>query len=642
MTRLRLASAIPVLGAILLAATPALAQAQPGTPPPATPSAGAPPPATPAPASATVRVTTGPALAMHGDIKYGPDFRNFAYADPSAPKGGEVRMGIVATTFDNFNPWILRGTAVSLARIMFDTLTVGSEDEPFTRYCLVCETMDVPEDRSWIVFNLRADARFHDGSPITPDDVIFSFNTLREHGHPLYRSYWSQVDRAERSGERGVRFVFKPGDNRELPLIIGELPILSRAYWQGRDFERTTLEPPLASGPYRIDTFEAGRFVIYRRVPDYWAINHPTRAGQYNFDVIRIDYYRDNTVALEAFKAGQFDMRSENSASQWANGYNVAAVQQGLIRREEIPVQRVAGMQGWAMNLRRPQFQDVRVRQALAYAYDFETANRTLFSGAYTRTRSYFDNSDLAARGLPGPEELRLLEPLRGRIPNEVFTTEYQPPRTAGTGIEGWRENRRIATQLLRDAGYRIVNQQLVNAQGQQLAFEILLNDPQFERIALPYVENLRALGIAARIRTVDTSQYQRRSDAFDYDMTVGLFGQSESPGNEQRDFWSCAARDTQGSQNLLGICDPAIDQLIDRVVQAPDRAGLVAATRALDRVLQYGFYVVPHWYLAADRVAFWDRFGRPARVERRVGYDPFTWWVDPQRDAALRARRGR
>jgi microcin C transport system substrate-binding protein len=629
-----LASAL-ILGMLLAARTaPAQAPAQPPAQPPAQAPAQAPP--------AGSRTTVSYALAMHGDVKYGPDFRNFEYASPDALKGGEVRMSAVGTTFDNLNPYILRGVPAASLTLTYDTLTIGSQDEPFTRYCLVCETMEVPEDRSWIVFNLRGDAHFHDGSPITPDDVIWTFNTLREHGHPLYRNYWGGVDRVERAGERGVRFVFKPGDNRELPLIVGEMPVMPRAYWQNRDFERTTLEPPLGSGPYRIDSFEAGRFVIYRRVPDYWAVNHPTRFGQYNYDVIRIDYYRDATVALEAFKAGQYDMRQENQALSWATGYRIPAVEQGLIKLDEIPVQRVAGMQGWALNLRRPQFQDRRVRQAIAYAYDFETANRTLFYGAYTRTRSYFDNSELAARGLPGPDELRLLEPLRGRIPDEVFTTEYQPPRTPGTGLEGWRDNRRIATQLLRDAGYRIVNQQLVNAQNQQLAFEILLDNPQFERVALPFVENLRALGIAARVRTVDSAQYQRRTDDFDYDVIVGLFGQSESPGNEQRDYWSCAARDTPGSGNALGICDPAIDQLIDRVVAAPDRAGLVAATRALDRVLQWGFYAVPNWHSTVDRVAYWDRFARPARIPRRVGYDPFTWWVDPQRDAALRARRGR
>jgi len=335
-------------------------------------------------------------------------------------------------------------------------------------------------------------------------------------------------------------------------------------------------------------------------------------------------------------------MRAENQALAWAVGYQGPALQQGLIKKDEIPVQRVAGMQGWAMNLRRPPFQDRRVRLALSYDYDFETANRTLFHNAYTRTRSYFDNSELAARGLPDADELRILEPLRGRIPDEVFTTEYNPPRTPGTGIEGWRENRRLATRLLTEAGYRVVNNQLVNAQGQQLSFEILLNSPQFERIALPYAENLRALGIAARVRTVDTAQYQRRIEQFDYEMTVEVIGQSESPGNEQRDFWSSQAAGVEGSQNTIGIRDPAIDELVNAVIAAPDRAGLVTRVRALDRVLQSGYYVVPNWHSTSDRVAYWDRFGRPAVTPRRVGFSPFLWWVDPQRDAALRQRRGR
>ncbi len=598
-------------------------------------------PAAPAAPSPTVRTSTSYALAMHGDVKYPANFRHFEYADPNAVRGGDVRFAAIGS-FDSFNGFILRAQAAAGIGLINDTLTVASLDEPFTRYCLICETMEVPADRSWITFNLRSDARFHDGSAITVDDVIWTFQTLMTKGHPAYRSYYADVDRVERVGERSVRFVFKPGENRELPLIIGELPVLSRAYWQNRDFERPTLELPLGSGPYRVESFEAGRYVVYRRVADYWAANHPTRVGHFNFDSMRYDYYRDGTIAREAFKAGAYDIRQENQALAWATGYQVPALQEGLFRLVELPTERVAGMQGWAVNLRRPQFQDRRVRQALLYAYDFETANRTLFHNAYTRTRSYFDNSELAARGLPGPEELAILEPLRAQLPAEVFTAEYQPPRTPGTGVEGWRENRRIATRLLTEAGWRVQNQRLVNAQGQELAFEILLGDPQFERIALPFVENLRVLGITARVRTVDPAQYERRTDEFDFDMTVGLFPQSESPGNEQRDFWSTVSARTQGSRNIIGIADTAIDALVNLVIAAPDRAALVTRTRALDRALQWGHYVVPNWHSTVDRVAYWDRFARPERNPGRVGYNPFVWWVDPQRDAALRARRGR
>jgi len=605
--------------------------------------AGAPAPAqTPAaPAQPAQRTVTSYALAMHGDVKYPAGFRHFEYADPNALKGGDVRFAAIGS-FDSFNGFILRAQPAAGSGLLYDTLTVGSQDEPFTRYCLICETMEVPEDRSWITFNLRADARFNDGSPLTADDVIWTFQTLMTSGHPAYRSYYADVDRVERVGERGVRFVFKSSENRELPLIVGELVVMSRAWWQNRQFDRPNLEVPLGSGPYRVDSFEAGRYVVYRRVANYWAANHPTRVGQFNFDTMRYDYYRDQTIAREAFKAGAYDIRPENQALAWATGYQGPALEQGLIRMEAIPVTRVAGMQGWAVNLRRPQFQDRRVRQALLYAYDFETANRTLFYGAYTRTRSYFDNSELAARGLPSPEELAILEPLRAQLPAEVFTTEFQPPRTPGTGIEGWRENRRIAARLLTEAGWRVQNQRLVNAQGQELSFEILLSDQQFERVALPFVENLRALGINARIRTVDTAQYERRMEDYDFDMTIGLFPQSESPGNEQRDFWSSEAARVTGSRNIIGITNPAIDALVNLVVAAPDRAALVTRTRALDRALQWGIYLVPNWHLPADRVAYWDRFARPTAQQRRVGYDATLWWVDPQRDAALRARRGR
>jgi len=585
--------------------------------------------------------TSGPVhgFAMHGDVKYPAGFKHFDYVNPAAPKGGEVKYAVAGTSFDSFNPFILRGVPTGIVMVTIETLMVSSNDEPFTKYCLVCETIEVPEDRSWVEFSIRREGRFHDGSPITVDDVIWTFETLKAKGHPAYRSYYADVLKAEKKGERGVRFTFKPGINRELPLIVGELPVLSKAWWSTREFDKTTLEPPLGSGPYRIDAFEAGRYVTLRRVPDHWAANLPVNVGRNNFDVARYDYYRDQTVALEAFKAGAYDIRTENQALAWATQYDNPALAQGLIKKEEIPEERVSGMQALVMNTRRAPFNDRKFREAMSYGFDFEWSNRTLFHGAYTRTRSYFDNSELAARGLPSPEELKLLAPFRGKVPEEVFTTEYNPPKTDGTG--NTRDNQRVATRLLREAGYRIENQQLIDKQGKPVSFEILLVSPQFERIVLPYAENLKRLGINARVRTVDTSQYQRRMDEFDFDMTVSGWGQSESPGNEQRSFWSSAQRDVPGSRNLAGIADPAIDAMIEHIIAAESRADLVTAVRALDRLLQWGHYVVPNWHVRADRVAYWDRFSRPA-VTAKVGYDPGAWWVDPQKDAALREKRGR
>jgi microcin C transport system substrate-binding protein len=438
-------------------------------------------------------------------------------------------------------------------------------------------------------------------------------------------------------GERKVKFTFGPGDNRELPLILGQLPVLSKAYWSKRDFEKTTLEPPLGSGAYKIDSFEAGRSITYRRVKDYWAARLPVKVGTDNFETIRYDYYRDINVALEALKAGQYDLRSENVAKNWATAYTGPAVAQGLIKKEEIPNEIPTGMQGFVYNTRRPVFQDPRVRRALAYAFDFEWTNKNLFYGAYTRTKSYFSNSELASSGLPGPDELAVLEPFRGKLPAEVFTKEYQPPKTDGSG--NIREGAREALRLLGEAGWTVRGGKLVNGRGEPLAFEILIDDPTWERIVLPFTKNLERLGVAARLRTVDAAQYQKRVDDFDFDMLVYVWRQSLSPGNEQRDFWGSAAAATHGTRNLAGVRDPVVDKLIELLIQAPDRKSLVARVRALDRALLWGQYVIPHYHLQAFRVAYWTRFSRPAQAPKySLGVD--TWWVDPKKDAALRERR--
>jgi microcin C transport system substrate-binding protein len=583
------------------------------------------------------RVTTAHGLSMYGDLKYPRGFPHFDYVNRMAPKGGEVALAAFGT-FDTLNPFILKGVpAVGLGET-FETLTVQSLDEPFSEYGLIAETISVPADRSWVAFTLRPTARFHDGTPITVDDVIWSFETLKTKGHPRYRSYYAAVLRAEATGPRTVRFVFNRGENRELPLIVGQLPILSRQYWSTRDFTRTTLEAPVGSGPYRVESFEPGRSITYRRVKDYWGLKLPVNVGRFNADVIRYDYYRDGNVALEAFKAGAYDFRLENSAKNWATAYRVPAVGEGLLHKESLRNEIPTGMQAFVFNTRRPFFRDVRVRRAIGYAFDFEWANAHLFYGAYVRTKSYFSNSELASRGRPSPLELEVLTPLRGKIPEEVFTTEYQPPVTDGSGYP--RANLMDALRLLQEAGWTVKNERLVRADtGEPFAFEILLSDSSFERIALPFAKNLQRLGIDARVRTVDTAQYQHRTDVFDFDMIVDLWGESLSPGNEQRDFWGSEAARTPGSRNSAGIADPAVDRLIDRLIAAPDRATLTARTRALDRVLLWGYYVIPHWHIQAFRVAYWDKFGRPS-TNPKYGLAFDAWWVDDEKAAALRARR--
>jgi microcin C transport system substrate-binding protein len=586
--------------------------------------------------AAETNPTSAHGMSMYGDLKYGPGFTHFAYANPQAPRGGDVKLAAIGT-FDTLHPFILKGVAAAGISETFDTLMASAADEAFSQYGLVAESIEVPADRSWVAFTLRPEARFHDGSPITADDVIWTLDALKTKGHPFFRSYYKQVARAEKTGERKVKFTFDKGDNRELPLIVGQMAVLSKAWWSKRDFEKTTLDPLLGSGAYKVESIEPGRSIVYRRVKDYWGAKLPVNAGRDNFDTLRYDYYRDTTVALEAFKAGQYDFRQENVAKHWATAYTGPGVAQGLIRKEEIRHEVPTGMQAFVFNERRPIFQDRRVRQALGQMFDFEWTNKHLFYGAYTRTRSYFSNSELASRGLPGPEELKLLEPFRGKVPAEVLAREYAPPKTDGSGQI--RDNVREALALLAAAGWTVKGQRLVNARGEPMQFEILLSDPTWERISLPFTKNLERLGITARVRTVDAAQYQNRLDGFDFDVTVMVWGQSLSPGNEQRDFWHSATADLKGSRNLAGIKDPVVDRLVDLVIAAPDRPSLVARTRALDRVLLWGHHVIPHWHIQAYRVAYWDRFSRPAVSPKySLGFD--TWWIDPKKDTELARRK--
>ena len=593
--------------------------------------------AAPAAHAAGGDVYIGHALAMHGAPKYGPEFTHFDYVNPHAPKGGTVKQAFIGT-FENLNQFIIRGVAAAQIGLIYDTLMAGSADEALTMYGLVAETIEVPEDRSWVAFTLRPEARFHDGSPITAEDVIFSFNILRDKGKPFYRAYYDNVTRVEKVGPRKVKFTFKPGENRELPLIVGQLNILPKAYWEGRDFDKPTLEPPLGSGPYKVESVDPGRSLTYRRVEDYWARDLPVNVGQYNFDVIRIEYYRDATVAREALIRGDFDFRPENESKAWATAYDLDVVERGLLIKQAVGHERSAGMQAFAFNIRQPIFRDKRVRQALAYAFDFEWTNKNLFYGQYRRTQSYFSNSELASSGLPRGGELEVLERFRGRVPEEVFTKEYKAPSYDGSG--NIRPGLRIALKLLGEAGWVVRDKKLVDAEtGRPMSFEILLISPAFERIALPFAHNLKKLGIDARVRLVDPAQYQNRLNEFDYDMIVGVWGQSLSPGNEQRDSWSSAAADAVGSRNLIGIKDPAIDELIELVIAAPDRQSLIERVRALDRVLLWSHFVIPHWHIPYDRLVFWDKFGVPEVIPMQ-GTSLLRWWIDGNKVLALKQNK--
>jgi microcin C transport system substrate-binding protein len=586
---------------------------------------------------AETAVTVSHALAMHGQPKYGPDFTHFDYVNPQAPRGGMIRLADDGT-FDSFNPFIPKGNP-AIGATYFESLLESSADEPFTMYGLLAESITVPEDRSWVIFTLRPQARWHDGIPVTVDDVIWSFNTLKTKGRPFYRFYYGSVSKAEQVSERQVKFTFSEVGNRELPLIIGQMAILPKHYWDTRDFERTTLEPPLTSGPYRLETFEPGRFWVMQRVQDYWGADLPVSRGQNNFDTIRTEYFRDSTVIREALKSGVIDFYEENQAKAWALDYDVPAVRHGWLKHEAIPHELPTGMQAFVFNTRRAVFHDRTVRQALAYAFDFEWTNQHLFFGQYTRTESYFSNSELAATDVPQGEEWAILERYRDRVPPAVFTTPYHAPSTDGSG---WpRQNLRQAFALLKEAGWEV--QDLVMRRrdtGEPMQFEILLVSPAFERIALPFVRNLTRLGITARVRLVDQSQYINRLRAFDFDMIIGSWGESESPGNEQRNYWSSAAAAAPGARNYAGIQDPVIDELIELLIQAPDRASLVAHTRALDRVLLHGHYVIPHWHLRFQRILYWDKFSRPAATAK-FGTSTTLWWFDADKAARLERARG-
>ena len=577
------------------------------------------------------------AIAMHGAPKYGPDFKHFEYVNPDAPKGGTIRYGSIGS-FDSFNGFISKGESADGIGAIYDSLMTSSSDEAFTEYGLLAESIEVPEDRSWITFHLRPEARWHDGQPVTAEDVKWTYETLITKGAPQFRFYYADVEKAEVLAERTVKFTFKTNENRELPLIIGQMAILPKHYWQARDFKKTTLEPPLGSGAYKLDSFETGRSISYKRVEDYWGRDLPVNIGHNNFDEVRYEYFRDSNIQVEAFKGGAIDFRLENNSKIWATSYDMPEVENGQLVKESVGHQKPQGMQGFTFNTRRAIFKDPKVREALAYAMDFEWSNKNLFYGQYTRTRSYFDNSELASTGLPSADELAVLEPYRGRIPERVFTAEYNPPATKGDGRI--RSNLKEADRLLKEAGWVIQGKERVHKDtGEKLAFEVLLIQPAFERITLPFTKNLERLGVQARVRTIDTAQYIERIRSFDFDMLVFSWGQSMSPGNEQRGFWGSDAATSNGSRNLIGIADPVVDELIEGVIAAPTREDLITRVRALDRVLQWSHYVVPHWHIPYDRLIYWNKFTRPEIVPMQ-GTSVGTWWYDQAKAAKLQASK--
>ena len=579
-------------------------------------------------------------IAMQGKPLYGEDFTHFNYVNPDAPKRGELRLAAFGS-FDTFNPYNIKGIAAAGINYMFDTLLESSREEAFSEYGLIAKKLIVPEDRSSVEFIIDERARFHDGSEVTADDVIFSFAIIKKDGSPIYNSYYKDVEKVIQKGKYRVKFVFKKGaDNRELPLIIGQLPVLSKKFYENKDFKATTLEIPVGSGPYMIEKFEPGRFIVYKRNPDYWAKDLPVNKGRYNFDKIRYDYYRDTTVALEALKSGEYDLRVENEAKKWETAYNDDAdsgfwsslfaknkKQKVKLIKGEFHHKNPSGMQAFVYNLRRDVFKDKELRKALAYVFDYEWTNKNLFYGGYTRTRSYFDNSELAAKGLPSKDELKLLDPYRKVLPPDVFESEYDPPKTDGSG--NIRANIEKADAILKAAGYVIGEDGfLYDKNGKKVEFEILLDtvsSATWERVVLPFVRNLKRIGVRATIRSVDINQYKNRLDNFDFDMIVNVWGQSISPGNEQNYFWGSAAADEPGSTNYIGIKNPVVDALIANVVKANTRNDLIMAVRALDRVLQWEYYVIPQWHLPLTRIVYRDKFGIPPTPDR--GVDLMSWW---------------
>ena len=577
-------------------------------------------------------------LSLFGDLKYGPDFPHFDYANPGAPKGGLLHLATV-DTFSTLNPFTLKGVSAAGAGLPFESLLEGSADEADAAYGLITESVVLAPDRRSVRFHLRPEARWHDGTPITASDVAFSYEILTTEGHPAYANNLAGVDRVETTGDHDVTFHLADPDNRKLPLIVGGLSIVSEAYYQDRAFGETTMEPPLGSGAYRVAKVDPGRSVTYERVPDYWGAGLPLNVGRYNFDTIVYDYYRDRTVLVEALKAGEYDFHEEYTSKVWATQYDIPAVEQGWLVKDVLKDNTPSGVQAFFFNTRLPRFQDRRVREAFAYAFDFGWLNKNQFYGLYDRMASYFENSELAARDLPSEAELALLEPHRGAVPEEVFTKVFVPPVTDGSGNN--RGNLRSARSLLKEAGWITKEGALVNGEtGEPMTVEFLYFEPTFERIYAAFGRSLERLGVGVNLRLVDGAQYEERLKTHDFDITTIRFVFNLSPGAELNSYFASSTVDQVGSFNIPGIKDPVVDALIGEVAAATDRPSLIAAARALDRVLLWGHYMIPQWYKGAHHLVYWNKFDRPALKPRYARGVFDTWWVDREKDDALRVYR--
>ncbi|MGI9569032.1 MAG: extracellular solute-binding protein [Desulfobulbia bacterium] len=576
-------------------------------------------------------------LSAFGDLSLPPEFKHFGYVNPNAPKQGRLSMigtaGLI--TFNSFNGYILRGDPAQGLTYLFDSLMVRNWDEPDAVYGLVAKSAQLANDKKSVAFYLRPEARFSDGSQLTAEDVVFSFGVLKKKGHPTYRLLLSDVVSAIAVDPATVRYEFRGSQVRDLPLIVAQLPIFSKSFYTTRDFDKTTLEPPLGSGPYKISKFSQGRYVNYQRRDDYWARDLNVNVGRYNFEELRYEYYRDRTAEFEALKAQAFDLREEFTSKVWATQYDIDAVRKGLLIRATLPDDRPSGAQGFFVNMRRDKFKDIRVRQALDLAFDFEWTNRNQFYNLYKRTHSFFENSAMKANGPPSAAEKKLLEKYRSQVPEGVFKEPYIPPVSNGSGQD--RRLLRKASRLLKEAGWTLKDGKRTNSKGDILDIEFLIFSPTFERIITPIVKNLKLLGIPASIRRVDPAQYQERLKSFDFDITTQRYVMPNTPGTQLRNYWTSNAAKIRGSLNLSGISDPVVDALVEEVIGAKDRESMTVAARALDRVLRAGHYWVPQWYKASHNVAYWDKFSAPKKKARFNRSIIETWWFDPVKAEKLK-----